>query len=305
MTKKELKKYFTKSSEGKASVKEERVLAELEESIISKNQNRVFTDEIEKSKIKKEIYGDVTQRKNRKRKPWLSIAASLIILIGLGSIYFSAEVNNLNNLTVINNSKGFKIVKLSDGSKVTMNEKSEIQFKNNYNGTRYLELTGEAFFEIARDENKPFIVKTRSLKTTVLGTSFNVKDNGSIINITVATGLVEVSDDKNIVQLRPNQKTNYNTLTKVFKTENTPHELCLSWFKEIIKLERVNMEQLGEFLNHNYGCTVIFPDKKLKKVEMSLVISKNEDLKSVLQKINYISGLKLTQKQNNMVEVKY
>lgn len=305
MTEKEFEILLDKFLNKTITVEEEALLIAYEEQAIKESKNDIFLSDLEKKQVKNSMYLAIKKVIKPKSVFKIGVAASVILLIGLSSLFFLKQHNNtLEILTVMNRSNQVKRVTLIDGSVVFLNKKSELKYNNNFNGTRHLDLEGEAFFEIERNEKKPFIVKTQNLSTKVLGTSFNILDNDSIIKVTVATGLVEVFDANHSVILKPNEETKYKTESKSFTTKKTPHEFSISWFKEAIYLEKVTVKELADFININYGTQVQFLNTDLENIQMSITIKRNESLESLLEKINYISELKLTLKENNMIEVR-
>src|SRR5699024_4906290 len=88
-------------------------------------------------------------------------------------------------------------VVLSDGTKVWLNAVSSLKFHTQFKGdSRKVELTGEAYFEVAENKKKPFLVRTENMRVAVLGTSFNIsayEDDGRQ-SITLVEGAVKVSD---------------------------------------------------------------------------------------------------------------
>ncbi|MDN3667585.1 FecR family protein [Algibacter miyuki] len=305
MTEKEFEFLLDKFLNKTITEEEEASLIAYEKEAINKSKNDIFFSELEKKQVEKSIYRAIKKEIKRKNIYKIGVAASMVLLIGLSSFFFLKQHNNTSEMLIVTNrSDQVKKVNLIDGSIVFLNKNSELKYNNNFRGTRHLDLEGEAFFEIKRNENKPFIVKTQNIKTKVLGTSFNISDNDSIIKVTVATGVVEVFDAVNAVTLKPNQQTKYKISSKSFTTKKVPHELAVSWFKESIYLEKVSMKALADFIRINYGTQVQFTNKEQGNIQMSLTIKKNESLEKLLEKINYISDLKLTLKQNNMIEVK-
>jgi len=134
------------------------------------------------------------------RYTFVRIAAVGLILLGLGSAalymnyygYFSKKIT----VTTGMDQKNF-VVALSDGSKITMNRNSEFSYRENFGKhTRNVNLKGEAFFEIAPDANKPFIIDAGKANIKVVGTSFNVitENTESAVEVYVKTGKVMLSD---------------------------------------------------------------------------------------------------------------
>lgn len=138
--------------------------------------------------------------------PWIArVAAAAILILGFTFIYYqyksiSSEDRNIQVMAQSDGS-GIKVVNLPDGSTVWLNKNSELLYPEIFeSNTRKLYLRGEAFFEVRTDENKPFIIHSGSSKTTVLGTSFNLRayDREDKITLTVVAGKVSFTlpDDR-------------------------------------------------------------------------------------------------------------
>ena len=168
-----------------------------------------------------EILNNVISNKDSSRKKpslkfrtsfsWtLKIAASLLLILSATFTYHYV-INNLLNesqakdivaIYKAQNPEGQRSkVKLPDGSIVNLNSQSTLIFPKEFSDTiRQVELSGEAFFDVVRDESKPFIVKTNNLETKVLGTTFNVRafSDESEINVSLVTGKVMVKNINDI-----------------------------------------------------------------------------------------------------------
>jgi transmembrane sensor len=166
----------------------------------------------------------------RSIKYWAA-AASIIFIISICSVWYAAD-NDANNPYAIqenieipssqiekhNTSTSPLVIKLSDNSIVTLQPKSIIRYTEVFEGEkREVTLEGEAFFEIAKNPEKPFIVYSNNLITKVLGTSFNIKSNKTTgnVQVDVRSGRVSVFSkvNKNKKQdniiLTPNQRAEY------------------------------------------------------------------------------------------------
>lgn len=130
---------------------------------------------------------------NRRVAQW-SIAASVIGILLSSIIYFNITKEVPLNTFATNSN--IKEVVLADGSTVTINSNSQLSYPNSFNGDkREVILNGEAYFEITKNPQKPFIVKTNNLEIKVLGTKFNVDDFGGsskLMQVNVVEGKVEV-----------------------------------------------------------------------------------------------------------------
>ena len=130
-----------------------------------------------------------------------SIAA--ILIIGLSSLFYWYELDRTepqltqSNAPVIKAEKNpiRRFINLPDGSSVILNENSRVELSKNFgsNGLREVYLYGEAYFDVTHDLKKPFIVYTGKVKTTVLGTAFNIKESSlsQTVTVTVTRGKVK------------------------------------------------------------------------------------------------------------------
>lgn len=143
-----------------------------------------------------------------------SIALVLLSIFGYQELKTqnSATMDSVAELRTFETTKGqFRTVSLPDGTVVKLNTSSSLRVSPTYssNPERIVYLEGEAFFDVHRDVNKPFKVKTNEVEVTVLGTSFNVnsKFKGQAIKVAVASGKVKVENNNrdNQVFLEKNQ----------------------------------------------------------------------------------------------------
>ena len=143
-------------------------------------------------KIHHEI--NLKQRENEDNKvitlskvaKWLSRAAAILFIPLLGVVFYLLANNNfqtdkfadltVDSLEVISPIGSRTVVQLSDGTEVNLNYGSKIKYPRNFTGnTREITLTGEGYFDVAHNPDKPFIVKTGKLNVKALGTEFNVQ----------------------------------------------------------------------------------------------------------------------------------
>ncbi|MFD2162583.1 FecR family protein [Paradesertivirga mongoliensis] len=141
----------------------------------------------------------IVELRPRNSMRWLSIAASLILISV--AVFFGYKSLNSSQLIEVATLKGQqKEVVLPDGSKVWLNENSLLTFNSDLNEaqSRNVELSGEAFFEVTRNPDVPFIIETAGTLTQVLGTSFNVRQNGEGgTKVSVVTGKVSFKPSQN------------------------------------------------------------------------------------------------------------
>ena len=161
----------------------------------------------------------------------LAIAALIIIIAGAGIWYGKNKALLMPaNQEIVTTGKR-KTVRLPDGSMITLEPNSTLTYPNRFAGkTREVKLTGEAFFEVTPNHEKPFIVHTANIMATVLGTSFNVEAyRNGIAKVVVATGRVKVqtvnaSNELQAVIINANQSVTYNITINEIEKRNVPEE---------------------------------------------------------------------------------
>ena len=145
------------------------------------------------------------------RTTFFKVAAAALILFSVGTtaifINNPGILSKKNTVTALNDEKNV-IISLPDGSKVYLNRNSKFTYRKNFGKHRRdVTLSGEAFFEIAPDASKPFIIDAGNAKVKVVGTSFNVitNNNESAVEVFVKTGKVLLSDNSGSqsIQLDP------------------------------------------------------------------------------------------------------
>ncbi|MEJ1964918.1 MAG: FecR domain-containing protein [Gammaproteobacteria bacterium] len=127
-------------------------------------------------------------RKPARRLAIFAIAASLSILLAGAFVTFKDEIFDAHRFTTVIG--GLQAIPLSDGSRVTLNTDSELRIALN-DRERVVEIEhGEAFFEVAHDPARPFIVKAGTRRVIAVGTQFSVRRAGADLRVVVAEGTV-------------------------------------------------------------------------------------------------------------------
>lgn len=276
MDEKELQQLFRKYMDGKCSEDEKKLLDRLFDSYTEEQDKLEYLD-IDHSRIKKEMFSnirkDIRKHKNNSKNPvsgrWMAIAASFLILIGLGTAiwhYQDVLSGDKNIYETVSTPPGQRYnLTLEDGTRVKLNAGSTLRFPDKFHGdTRKVELTGEAFFEVAPDPEKPFIIHSQGLNTTVLGTSFNIQayPENEAVRVTVATGKVKVAPEKDTsgtekIFLTPDQQAIFDKQTHTVHTRkvNTAH--FLEWTDGVIRFDDTSLGEAIAILERWYGVKIL------------------------------------------------
>lgn len=175
----------------------------------------------------------------------------------------------------------FKIV-LVDGTQVWLNANSSLKFFNNKQGVkREVWLDGEAYFEVAHDPQKPFLVNTVQQNVQVLGTKFNVKATNNYSQTTLIDGRVALRNGT--VHLGPGEQltTNLGIDQPVAKVDV---ESFLAWKEGYFLFNNERLEDVMEKISDWYAIDIEFKDQ-VKNEKIWATVSKYRDLKEVLKMI--------------------
>lgn len=197
---------------------------------------------------------------------------------------------------------------LADGTRVKLNSKSELIYPDNFSEhTREVTLIGEAYFDVAKDASKPFIVKANGIDVKVLGTSFNVScyEQQSTIETTLVEGKVAVvipNQPEEIIT--PSQQLVFDKTKQTSATATVDTRIYTSWInnKLIFKNERIDV--ILTKLQYWYDFEIEYDNENIKENRFSLEIDKNTDLNKILDLINFTSNIKLI-KTNHKITLKH
>jgi transmembrane sensor len=185
-----------------------------------------------------------------------------------------------------------KFVMLPDSSTVLLHNGSSINYAVK-GKVRELKLVGEAYFDIRHLANQPFVIYTGKIKTTVLGTAFNIKAYpGQNVTVSVSRGKVSVADEGNhaVTTLLPNQQAVYNTTTEKVDQTNVEARETITWAKQDMQFDGMPYSQLAERLSRRYGVEVKFKNPEIEKCLITGRFTGTESLNQVLNTLSDIVG---------------
>ena len=305
MDKKGIKEYIKKYLDGTISKKEEDRLERFEKDLIQKNANRVFRHERHKEMLKNRMKSVIDNPYKRKKRTYLNIAASIAILIGVSFFGYYATlkppVEVVNAITTTTELGQRMSLALSDGTKVRLNSGSTLRFPEKFSADiREVELVGEAFFQVAKDSDRPFVITSDGLKTKVLGTSFNVKayPENKEVTVTVATGKVMVSSKNDELILTPNEQGVYSKEHTGISKQEVEIASFIEWKDGTLRLENISLLEAAKVMEKWYGVKIRFENPRISKYRFTGTFYNNEKLQVVLNSIEYaLKGISLEQVQ--------
>lgn len=193
---------------------------------------------------------------------------------------------------------------LSDGTMVYMNSESRLKYPVCFVGDkRVVELEGEAYFDVARDEKCPFIVHTNLVNVDVLGTSFNVMaykvDNR--IEVTLVKGKVNVTCGEARKILEPNQQFVLNNENGECVVREVNVDTFIDWKNGILNFDALPLGELSEKLGRWYGVKFFFTNEKLKQLKFSGAVKKYNDIDYILSLIEATTNVTFTMKADVII----
>lgn len=217
------------------------------------------------------------------------VAAALVAIAVFAGVTFFL-FNNLSGSQVALESEAGTVreVTLPDGSLVSLNENSTLTYDKTFGEkNRTVTLKGEGFFEVERDESKPFIVRTDAFEVTVLGTSFDVSayENNEAASVVVATGLVQVDAGKEQIQLTPGDMGRIVKAEKMLSKTRADIVETMSWRVKSFTFNNDKLGEVVENLSKTYHMNVRLSQNELKNCRLSATFN-NRTLKEVLQIIS-------------------
>lgn len=261
-----------------------------------------------------ESYGMLQQRlePTRRKRKVLSIryaaavAAGLALLISFGWMFYSYQ--RPAPVLVAFTGAGTQLIQLPDGSKVTLNRHSQLSYPQTFGKERMVELNGEAYFEVSKNPEKPFRVKTNGVTVSVLGTHFNVNAYAadSLVETTLLEGSVAVSDNRNGNQviLNPNETAVYrkaNGMLTLHSESDAGNEI--SWCKGILSFDNTPMGEIARELSHYFNVNIQIKGGNLRNYKLSARFKQDETLEEILDMLAPIGGFTYRTAQPNIIEL--
>jgi transmembrane sensor len=285
---------------------------EFEKALMEKDWDLFQSEETMVESNADKIFNEIVAREEKKplklKFGWIGWAAILLIA-GFSTFYFlkpdeqkmTAKVN-IAVVNVVAETEHKKIV-LPDGSTVILNNGAVLIYPHHFDGNkREVTLKGEGYFDIVHDSARPFVVYAGKVKTTVLGTAFNIKAiEGQKVVITVTRGKVSVEDNQKLLAvLTPNQQLTFDEKRKMPSLTKVISQQVVDWQAKDIFFEDITMKDAIDVLAKRFGTKITFVDDRGKNCRFTTTFQKGESLDEILQVITSFNNAAYVTKANEI-----
>ena len=227
----------------------------------------------------------------------ISAAAIIALLCGLSSLFFlwqsertSSEMLEEYKEYIVEVPDGAKSkITFPDGSVVWLNAGSKVKYDSDFaKESRNVELIGEGYFEVSKNEELPFVVNTGELTVKVLGTKFNLKsyEEDSEVKVTLKEGAVKVGDfltDAAPVVLKPNQRFTLKKADLTMLVDSVDATHIENWRNGAMTFDKVSLEEIAKELRRQYNISIRIESDKLKQIVYYSDFQKNVSIEKVLE----------------------
>ena len=238
------------------------------------------------------------------RSNFIRIAASILIVAGLGMLAFFLTLPSEDKLAEIKSHAVIRKEVLPDGSKVTLNKNTSLAYStDHFSKKRIVKLKGEAFFDVVHDDSNPFLIEAADLKIEDVGTSFNVKavENSGIAIISVVSGEVKVTTlTGQVFNLVAGEEVSYNVNTKIITKNETIEENISAYADRVFVFENAELKTVVKVLNDVYDVRMVLENEKLDSCRITVTFD-NESINDIAIVIAETLGLEIKKSNDQII----
>ncbi|EAY24220.1 FecR family protein [Microscilla marina] len=275
-------------------------LVSLSDAEVAQDWQKVKAKALDKKEAKDKAQG-------KTRRLWVTRIAAAVVVLGVafGLIYFGSLRPQPTPVAYTQSKSAQSLNKkawvLEDGTKVWLNKNARIYFPEKFDDNRRMvRLEGEGFFEVKRDEKRPFTVQTNGVDVRVLGTSFNIYQKDSThTKVTVNSGKVAVAtkDGAQRVELVKGEASNFNAQNASLSKALNRDLNYLAWKTGALVFKKATMEQIVADLQRHYQVNISCAPALRQQFGFNGTF-KDQPLKEVLQVLEATLEVKVVYDRN-------
>lgn len=246
---------------------------------------------------KKMILGEVLKNKTTTAKEYLDYSRTKENSTG------NANTHSIQTHTLtIPRGQSYEVI-LCDGTKIWLNANSRLIYPTAFiNNERVVYLEGEAYFKVTPNKQKPFIVKTQTMQTRVLGTEFNIRCyNPEDSHIVLIKGKVEVSNTKGgaYTTLVPGEDAHLQADGNFILTE-VDLDNYIYWKDGYFYYDDMTLKEIMQNLGRWYNINIEFRNEEAMNYKMHFVADRKQSLEYTIELLNSMKKVTVTQRSNTL-----
>jgi transmembrane sensor len=247
--------------------------------------------EKEWEKVKRSIDA---QKPRGRQVMMMKLAAAILLLIGVVDVIYLL-LSGPETFILYNASSVSQVRVLPDSSVVYIHPGSEITYESTYSEERSITMKGQAFFDVKRDEQHPFTVSAGQSTVHVLGTSFNVNDDSSRLDVTVASGKVSVqTQGQALIILEKGEKVSYDKLANAISKLVNDDMNYDSWKTRQLHFQHTPFAEVISTLEKYFDITIAFEKTRAGNITYTSDFN-DPTLQEVLAEMKDVLGVDYTE----------
>ena len=257
--------------------------------------DKIYDLETEWALLQKKLPGKGLSRSLRFYSYRIAAILVLGLVLGFSWIYVSRMMGTVR---VLADDRAVEVI-LEDGTEVTVNRNSSLRYSKSFKqGERKVYLSGEAWFDVAKDTSLPFVIDAGAALVEVLGTSFNVnayRENPTV-EITVESGLVALSgkaDQKDQIVMKAGTGGSYDKSLKQLKLIPSSDPNSISWLTRELYFDGSSLREVCRLVNKVYGVKMVITNKELSSCPITVTF-RDQSLESILKVLESTLDLQIT-----------
>lgn len=243
-------------------------------------------------------------RKIEKKKPLLlarksmRYTASLLLVLSIffGTVkYFSRQKPDTS--FTVSMGESIKKFHLPDGTIVWLNEGATMKIPHSFSEkNRNVKIEGEAYFDVKKDMDSPFLVDATSMRIKVMGTSFSLKnkpETGVVETVLVSGKVLLLNEEGNrMYEMYPGEKVIYSSENNEYQVKTVDTNVSTAWHLDQLTFENITLREIANKLSLIYDVNINLESKKMADRKYRCVINRDETLEQVLDILSYLAPIK-------------
>ncbi len=247
-------------------------------------------------------------RKLRARLIPVMMRVAAVLVIAVGAWFILQQETTPEIHTIAADAKLDEAVVLPDGTHIYLNQGSQLSYNDDFNkSSRSINFEGEAYFEIAANPEKPFVISTQNLGVKVLGTSFNLSSikQDDFIELHLQSGkvLVYSLDEQGKMleqlQLNPGEKATFSKASGVLKRDEIKNRNHLAWKTGVLEFHNTPLIEVLDELTKTYGLRFVAENNCSNFILTARF--ENESAESILQTLEFVFNLNISDQGDHIL----